>query len=225
MSSTKTQRVIFSIGVAAGSLLTVVNAPFLQWLSGRTNGAVPGVQSWIAVFSLWLLIVVFLVFCLSKSDTTERYRKALSAAILIAMLPWGLRLYHFNVHGAFANGFSEWAAVNPAFEADEWTLAVKRDGEPSPAPAWWPSEEQADASAGVPLRSEDFPNVAMGLIADEIRRVENGIIFAWMRGRAGWTRFVFICRDDCQPPDELNSPILVWEKVRPGMWVAVEIGH
>lgn len=225
MTSMNKKRAIVLIGVAAGGVLTVVNSPFLQWLSGRTNGAVPGVQSWIAVFSLWLLIVVFLVFCLSKLDTTERYRKALLAAILIAMLPWGLRLYHFNVHGAFANGFSEWAAVNPAFEADEWTLAMKRDGEASPVPPWWPIEEQADISAGAPLRSEDFPSVAIGLDANEIRRVENGIIFAWMRGRVGWMRFVFICRDDCQPPDELDSPILVWKKVRRGTWVAVEIGH
>lgn len=219
------KRAIVLIGVAAGIVLTVVNTPFLQWLSGRTNGAVPGIQSWIAVLSLWLLIVVFLVFSLSKSDTTERYRKALLAAILIAMLPWGLRLYHFNVHGAFATGFSEWAAVNPVFKADEWTLAMTRDGEPSSAPPWWPNDEQADTSAGVPQRSEDFPNVAMGLDADEIRRVENGIIFAWMRGQAGWMRFVFLCRDDCERPDELDSPILVWKNVKPGMWVAVEVGH
>lgn len=219
------KRAIVLIGVAAGIVLTVVNTPFLQWLSGRTNGAVSWLQILIALFAMWLLIVVFLVFCLSKSDTTERYRKALSAAILIAMLPWGLSLFHFDVHGAFATGFSEWAAVNPVFKADEWTLAMKRDGEPSPAPAWWPSEEQADASAGVPLRSGDFPNVAMGLDADEIRRVENGIIFAWMRGRAGWTRFVFICWNDCERPDELDSPILIWKRVKHGMWVAVEIGH
>jgi len=225
MLSTKKKRVIVTMGVAAGIVLAVVNTPFLQWLSGRTNCTVSGLQIWIALLTLWLLIVVFLVSCLSKSDTTERYREALLAAILIAMMPWGLRLFHFDVHGAFATGFSEWAAVNPVFKAHEWMLAVKRDGEASPVPPWWPIDERTDMLVGVPIRSQDLPDVAEGLDADEIRYVENGVIFAWMRGQAGWIRFVFVCWDDCQPPDELDSPILVWKNVKPGMWVAIEIGH
>ena len=206
--------------MASALAATVASSDAIPYLSGRLN--LPGFepQAFIASLICALILGALVVRIVLVADFDRRQAKIKLALAVIAFAPFLLMFTRHDPFDVFVNGFARWAQDNKHLgDSRNRLIADAATTASIHLPMEWPHSE--GSPSGIRIDASKWPSSFQQESVNDVWVVNDGLLLVW---DDSIRRFVYYSSNGMSPP-ELESPILVWQRISEGAWVGVCYPH